>query len=399
MYAANHGDGARGFSLLEMVISTGLMLVVMATVFTMMHPAQGAFAAEPEVADMQQRLRVGADTLSKELIMAGAGAYQGLHAGSLGHYFPSVLPFRQGATNDDPPGTFATDRITIIYVPSTTAQTTLSADLSGATTTFTPAVESDCPLDPSTGQAAKLCGFAKGQTVLVYDDTGSYSLFTITAVADSTATLTAKKPAGANTPTFAAGSKIVEASNHTYYLKTDVSKKTYQLMHYGGTSNSDVPVVDNVVGLEFDYYGDAQPPIVREPVLDVPATTYGPKPSAVPVAPWGAFENCLFSPGAIPAPKLAVLGAGGPALVPLTATELTDGPFCPNDTNANRWDADLLRIRKIGVTLRVQTPVAALRGPAGVLFARGGTSAGGVKWVPDQELHFDISPRNLNLGR
>ena len=388
-----------GFSLLEAIIATGLLLLVTASIFAMMHPAQGAFAAEPEVADMQQRLRVAADTLSKDLIMAGAGAYRGLQAGSLGFYFPSVLPFRQGATGDDPAGTFATDRITIIYVPSTTAQTTLGADLSGATTTFTPAVESDCPMDPATGQPAKLCGFAQGQTVLVYDDSGSYNLFTITAVTDSTATLTVKKPADANSTTFAAGSKIVEASSHTYYLKTDVPANTYQLMHYDGTSNRDVPVVDNVVALEFDYYGDAQPPIVRKSLSDVPATTYGPKPSAVAVAPWGPFENCLFSPGAIPEPKLPVLGAGTQGLVPLTAAQLTDGPFCPNDTNANRWDADLLRIRRIAVTLRVQTAVAALRGPAGVLFTRSGTSAGGLKWVPDQELHFDISPRNLNLGR
>jgi Tfp pilus assembly protein PilW len=387
-----------GFSLLEAIIATGLLLLVTASIFTMMHPAQGAFAAEPEVADMQQRLRVGADTLSKDLIMAGAGAYQGLQAGSLGYYFPSVLPFRQGATNDDPPGTFATDRITIIYVPSTPAQTTLGADLSGATTTFTPTVESDCPMDPATGQPAKLCGFAQDQTVLVYDDSGSYNLFTITAVADSTATLTVNKPADAVVTTFAAGSKIVEASSHTYYLKTDVPANTYQLMHYDG-SNRGVPVVDNVVNLRFDYYGDAQPPTARKSLSDVPATTYGPKPSAVAVAPWGAFENCLFSPGAIPEPKLPVLGAGTHGLVALTAAQLTDGPFCPNDTNANRWDADLLRIRRIAVTLRVQTAVAALRGPAGVLFTRGGTSSGGLKWVPDQELHFDISPRNLNLGR
>jgi Tfp pilus assembly protein PilW len=268
-----------GFSLLEAVIATGLLLLVTASIFAMMHPAQGAFAAEPEVADMQQRLRVGADTLSKDLIMAGAGAYQGMQAGSLGFYFPSVLPFRQGATNDDPPGTFATDRITIIYVPSTPAQTTLGADLSGSTTTFTPAVESDCPMDPATGQPAKLCGFAQDQTVLVYDDSGSYNLFTITAVADSTATLTVKKPADAVVTTFAAGSKIVEASSHTYYLKTDVPANTYQLMHYDGTSNRGVPVVDNVVNLKFDYYGDAQPPTVRKSLSDVPATTYGPKPS------------------------------------------------------------------------------------------------------------------------
>jgi hypothetical protein len=85
--------------------------------------------------------------------------------------------------------------------------------------------------------------------------------------------------------------------------------------------------------------------------------------------------------------------------VALTAAQLTDGPFCPDDTNANRWDADLLRIRRIGVRLRVQAAIAALRGPAGVLFARAGTSKGGFRSVPDQELQFDISPRNLNLGR
>ena len=86
-------------------------------------------------------------------------------------------------------------------------------------------------------------------------------------------------------------------------------------------------------------------------------------------------------------------------MVPLTAAQLADGPWCPNGVNANRWDADLLRIRKIGVTLRVQSAVAALRGPAGVLFTNGGTSRGGSKWVPDQEIRFQVSPRNLNPGR
>jgi len=41
----------------------------------------------------------------------------------------------------------------------------------------------------------------------------------------------------------------------------------------------------------------------------------------------------------------------------------------------------------------------ALRGPAGVLFTYGGTSTGGARLVPDQEIRFDITPRNMNLGR
>jgi hypothetical protein len=50
------------------------------------------------------------------------------------------------------------------------------------------------------------------------------------------------------------------------------------------------------------------------------------------------------------------------------------------------------------VTLRVQVASAALRG-RGDLFVRPGTSPGGERYVPDQEIRFDVTPRNLNLAR
>jgi hypothetical protein len=65
----------------------------------------------------------------------------------------------------------------------------------------------------------------------------------------------------------------------------------------------------------------------------------------------------------------------------------------------NRYDADLLRIRKVRVTLRIQTGIAALRGPAGTLFTRGGTSRTAEGFLPDLETRFEVTPRNLNLGR
>jgi hypothetical protein len=83
----------------------------------------------------------------------------------------------------------------------------------------------------------------------------------------------------------------------------------------------------------------------------------------------------------------------------LTAAQVADGPWCPDETNANRWDADLLRIRKVGVTIRVEAALAALRGPAGVLFTNGGSSRAANRWAPDQEIRFQVSPRNMNLGR
>jgi hypothetical protein len=86
-------------------------------------------------------------------------------------------------------------------------------------------------------------------------------------------------------------------------------------------------------------------------------------------------------------------------LVPLTAVQLTDGPWCPDDANPNRWDADLLRIRTMAITVRVEAALAALRGPAGVLFSNAGSSHSANRWLPDQEIHLRVSPRNMNLGR
>ena len=99
-----------------------------------------------------------------------------------------------------------------------------------------------------------------------------------------------------------------------------------------------------------------------------------------------------------PTPKLAFL-ADGPALIKLTAPQLTDGPWCPDAAAPDRWDADLLRIRRIAITVRVEAAVASLRGPASALFMHGGSSRGGAAWLPDVEARFDIAPRNLNFAR
>jgi prepilin-type N-terminal cleavage/methylation domain-containing protein len=189
----------------------------------------------------------------------------------------------------------------------------------------------------------------------------------------------------------------------TFWLKADDATATYQLMRNITTNSLDVPVVDHVVSLAFDYYGDPQPPTMRRPLDDPigPWTTYGPKPASVPVAPFAARENCTFvdDGSETPKPRLETLGAVGGTLVPLGAPRLTDGPWCPSDADQNRWDADLLRIRSVVVTIRVEAASPLVRGPASALFAHGGTSRSGERWVPDQEVRLEISPRNMNLGR
>jgi hypothetical protein len=390
-----------GFSLLEVMVSTAIMLAVTAGIFSVLNPSNGAYSQEPEVADMQQRLRVGTDTLYKDLVMAGAGAYNGSLTGSLASFFAPVLPYRNGSTNDDPPGTFRSDAITLMYVPSTTSQTTLDCPVTmphcvgpnQGSSEVKVKGESGCPVnDP-------LCGFSTGMQALIYDKTGNYDSFTVTNVQTPAMHLQHRSDNWTYTD-YDNTSKIVQLSSHTYYLKADAATQTYQLMHYDGGIGPDVPVVDNVVGLNFDYYGDPQPPQMLDPVKLT--TTYGPNPPSLAEVRGGypAGENCVIQViGGQQVGRLPVLGAGGNTLVKLDGTNLTDGPWCPDQNNVNRWDADLLRIRKVVVTLRVQAALATLRGPASTLFTVGGTSRRSTMWVPDQEVRLSVTPRNMNLGR
>lgn len=202
------------------------------------------------------------------------------------------------------------------------------------------------------------------------------------------------------------GAVISQVNTDAYYWRQDPATNTFQLMHYDLFQN-DVPLIDDVVNLRFEYMGDAAAPVLRAPVTDPigPWTTYGPKPPALGVDvasdSWPAGENCTFTidpASGLHVSRLATLGGPG-TLTALDAAQLSDGPWCPDAANVNRYDADLHRVRQIRVTFRVQTGVANLRGPAGVLFSRAGTGRLSDRLVPDQAFQFDVTPRNLNLGR
>lgn len=190
-------------TLTETVIGSALMMAVTGSVFGLVIPAEGTFQAQAEVADMEQRMRVAVDTLTRDLVMASA-----------------VLPYRAGPVNPDPPGSVFDDRITVVLTT---------------------------PLDPI-------------------------------------------------------------PSSRTYYLRSADAT----LMQYDG-DRTDLPVVDHVVKLAFEHLG---------------------------------------SP----------------------------------------------RTRHVRVTLRVEAAAALLRGPAGPVFTRAGTSTTAERYVPDREIQFDVAPRNLDAG-
>jgi hypothetical protein len=161
------------------------------------------------------------------------------------------------------------------------------------------------------------------------------------------------------------------------------------------------------VALAFDYYGQSLPPQFTGLLLSEPfgrATTHGPSPPApdqsLPNGDYPAGENCVFAmSNGVQVPRLPTLDPNREiALVRLTRSQLIDGPWCPDGLTAARWDADLLRIRRIRITLRLEASSAQLRGPAGPLFVNAGTAASVNSWLPDRLATFDVTPRNLVLS-
>lgn len=383
----------RGFTITEMMIAVGIMMAVTGAIFSILNPAQGTFQAQPEVSDMQQRLRVGVDTLKKDLVMAGAGAYQGATTGALYYNFAPIMPYKLGGNVENP----LSDAISMIYVPTTPAVTSITQAMPPNSAEIKVADMAQC-----TGKNNQLCGFKTGMRLLIYDSKGHWDMFTVTNVQDAAGHLQHK---GQDLNyAFQSDSAVAQAMTQTYYLKSDAATNTYQLMYFDGYE-TDVPVVDNVVKLEFSYFGDPIPPQLLPKACFTAeckgGTTYGPKPPGLGISndPWPDGENCAFTVnGGVYEPRLATLAAAN-TQVSLPLASFADGPWCPSEDSPDRFDADLLRIRKVRVKLRVQAALASLRGPAGTLFMKGGNASTAERFIPDQEIQFDVTPRNMNLGR
>ena len=180
------------------------------------------------------------------------------------------------------------------------------------------------------------CGFADRMTVLVLDGRGNFDLFTLVETDGASANVL--RLAGGTGASYESGAAVLPAEVHTYYWNSIRG----ELRVYDG-DRGDFPVIDHVVGLAFEYFSDSSPP------------------------------------------------------VSLGSAQFTDGPW--SGTGSDPFDADLLRIRGVRVTMRVEVASPWHRGRDARWFQNPGGAGDSRRLVKDVILEAAIAPRNLGGWR
>ncbi len=304
---------SRGYSLIELVIASAIMLTVSGAVLGLVHDGLAGTPILEETTDLHQRARVVADAVAADLRAAAAGT----PSGSLSRHFAAVEPRRPG----DPPGTSTGLAITLRYAVSGGAHSRLVQPLDpGVPIAIVDAVNG-CPA----GTAA--CGFVADTTALVFDSAGHADLVSIDSVGPGVLSIT--DVSGGRAASYAAATEIAEATQVSYLF--DPAAATLRREEGGGS----FVVADNVIGVAFEY-------------LDA-------------------------------------------AMAPMPLPGFSDGPFAGAGPTA--FDLDLLRVRTVRATLRLQTGVDNMRGTDPRFFARPGTATG-PRVIPDLVSQIEVALRN-----
>ena len=329
--------GSAGFTLAEMLVAMALTLAVVSAVAGLAAQTDRLARTQPRVMDAQQRARVVAEALGRDLRMAGAGIDRGAMTGPLHHAFTAVWPRRVGRLRADSPETARADVITLVYVPDTLVQTSLAAGHAASA--------GQVALSPCATGAA--CRLARGATLALFDAQGRVDVLGVLGGVDG---LPDVRTLGVSAGGFASGDTIAEVVIRSYYF--DSASSQVRVYDADGT---DQPLVDEVAGLTFEYFGAPQPP--RWP---------RPEPGEA---------NCLYTESGDLRPA-ATLAATEEGLAALPLSMFADGPWC--GAGGTAFDADLLRVRRVRAVARFRAS-----GPRDPL--------------PDYRVVIDVSPPNLGL--
>jgi len=343
--------GQSGFSLAELVVALALAVLVTAVAWPLLDAGLKTSRRVPAAIDVHQNLRGAVVFLSEQLQAAGSGARSAPPGGPIARHVPVLAPRRWGVPLPDAVASASADRLTVVSVPEGAAVVRLTSPVWPGDTVVT--------FDGGTwcGPTAT-CGLAAGDTAMLVDATGRAEVGRVASTASGLAVLAVPLALGFHPDLQAA---ILPVEVRAIYWRP--AQRELRTTTGGG---ADLPWIDHVVAFEVRWFGVGQSP-------------------AGPSLPEGV-AGCLHD--ADGTARLAPLDG---AVVPLPLTAFADGPWCGEGPLA--FDADLLRVRRLEVALRLETPDPLLRA-AGTRFLRAGLATG-PDVVPDMRLRFEVSPRAL----
>lgn len=353
----NGSARASGLALAELVVATAVGLAISGALMAVVRLAASAALTGPEVADVGQRLRAGVEAVITRLELAGAGAAAGGGNVPLARRLAVVFPHRRAVTGGDPALSAFADRVTVYSAAESSAVVALASPMGSTGGPLALAPGPGCPASTPS------CQFRPGDPIIVFDATGQHDLASVSSVTPVDVSTTAPL-SQAYTP--ALGAAVVRAEVRS--LVFDAARAQLRLT---SASGSDQPLLDEVVHFSVAYVGSPFPPEAPRPP---PGT-----------------GNCVVDEAG--QPRLAELSPTWGGLVRLTPAALSDGPIC--GTGPAAYDADLLRIRALRVTLRVQAGQPRHRGRNPQWFRRPGPATDPRTLVPDEEVTFDVALPNL----
>jgi prepilin-type N-terminal cleavage/methylation domain-containing protein len=368
-----------GFSLVELLIASTVSALLVGALVTVLAPTRAAFDATPATLELQQRSRMGLEFLASALRSAGAHEAGHRQSSLAASFIPALIPAIASGVADD------FSEIEIFRQVASGAHGVLEEDQSTAGATLTLAPGRECLRTPD------VCGFVVGTIAAISDGQGRFDVFEVAATDPARMTVMPLKPLSA---AYARDAQLFEAETFRFSLamQPDGSKS---LVRVPGSGTAQ-PVVDGVTELDISLWGEAGAPQITWDGTDGWAS-YGPEPPAAAFRDggngWPAGESCVAYRDPLgPHSRLTDLGQTG-TLVLLARRDLTDGPWCAGGA-LGAYDADLIRLRRVDISIRLESLIPALRGPAGQLFSRPGSSRSPLRWVPDRVVNASISLRN-----
>jgi hypothetical protein len=348
----------KGLSLVELVVALAVVLLAAAAGAEVLALGIDAVGWQPASAELAARARAAGAIIGGDLAAAGAGpiammppadpALARVDAGRLGAWVPAVLPRVVGLDGADADTVAARDRFSVLAIGDAAPQALVARSGGDYALRDGPT----CP-DPGGG-----CGFGRGMPVLLLARAPGFQLAQVDAIAGGILSLggLAVRP----------GEAVLARADVVSYRYDPVRGELLR----GRAGGRGQPLLDHLAAFEVELWGSRVPPA-------------GPR--------WDAGASCVVA--ADGAPSLPLLAGDAEALAALDPATLADGPWC--GVPPFRYDADLLRVRRVRLRARFVADADTARGADPARFAVPGRARRPGQEVPDLDLRIDVAPPAL----